>query len=109
MVQEYLDMSDEARPPEAYKTTPEFDELSLPAAIRNAHSTKAGVWGLLRVLEGEVDLIFHDPHGVVRATPTCPAVITPEAVHHVETLGPTRLRIEFYRERPEDGAGQSDR
>ena len=36
---------------EPYKTTPVFDETSLPGAIRNAHSTKAGVWGLLRVLD----------------------------------------------------------
>jgi len=97
-------MSDEARPPVAYKTTPEFDEKSLPAAIRSAHSTKAGVWGLLRVLEGEVDLVFHNPQSVVRATSTCPALIAPDAVHHVETLGPMRLRVEFYRERPAEGA-----
>jgi len=38
-----------ARP---YRTTPVFDEDSLPEAIRGDHSTKQGVWGLLRVLEG---------------------------------------------------------
>lgn len=64
-----------------YKVTPVFDEESLPAAIRNAHNTKAGVWGLLRVLEGEVSLVFHDPARSVRVTPDNPASIPPEAVH----------------------------
>lgn len=83
-----------------YKITPVFDEASLPAAIRNAHQTKAGVWGLLRVLEGEVRLIFVDPPSSVQVTPALPAQIPPEAIHHVETNGPMRMQVEFYREQP---------
>lgn len=86
--------------PEPYKTTPEFDETTLPAAIRNAHDTKAGVWGLLRVIEGGARLVFHDPRREVAVTPDRPGVIAPQAVHHVETDGPVRLRVEFYREPP---------
>ena len=86
--------------PIPYKTTPIFDETSLPEAIRNAHSTKAGVWGLLRVLDGEVELVFHDPHREVRVAPGYPAPIPPEAIHHVEVLGPMRMQVEFYREPP---------
>lgn len=82
----------------AYKVTPVFDETTLPDAIRNAHNTKAGVWGLLRVLEGEVRLVFHDPARSVRVTPEEPAPIPPEAVHHVELSGPMRMQVEFYRE-----------
>ncbi|MCB2080391.1 MAG: DUF1971 domain-containing protein [Novosphingobium sp.] len=83
-----------------YKTTPEFDEGSLPDAIRNDHSTKAGVWGLLVVLEGRVRLVFHDPVGTVDVEPGKPGLIPPQAVHHVETSGPMRMRVEFYRENP---------
>lgn len=83
-----------------YKTTPVFDEATLPDAIRSAHSTKAGVWGLLRVLEGEARLILHDPRREVVATPAEPAPIPPQAVHHVELTGPVRLRVEFYRGQP---------
>lgn len=83
-----------------YKITPVFDEATLPEAIRNAHNTKAGVWGLLRVLEGEVRLVFHDPAREVRVTPDAPAPIPPEAVHHVEVDGPMRMQVEFYREPP---------
>ena len=87
-------------PPEPYKTTPVFDQTSLPQAIRNAHSTKAGVWGLLRVLEGEVRLVFHEPRSQVQVTPQNPAPIPPEAVHHVEADAPMRMQVEFYREPP---------
>jgi tellurite resistance-related uncharacterized protein len=92
-------------PSEPYKTTPVFDENSLPEAIRNAHSTKAGVWGLLRVLEGEVRLVFHEPRREVLVTPDTPAPIPPQDLHHVEVLGPMRMQVEFYREPPLSEAG----
>lgn len=83
-----------------YKITPEFDETTLPQAIRNAHNTKPGVWGLLVVSEGQARLIFHEPAREVLVTPGRPAAIPPEAVHHVETDGPVRLHVEFYRSDP---------
>lgn len=83
-----------------YKSTPIFDESTLPDAIRNDHNTKAGVWGLLVVLEGEVTLVFHDPHRVVSVTPGHPAIIAPQAVHHVEVVEPMKMRVDFYREHP---------
>src|SRR3546814_2805171 len=44
-----------------YRSTPVFDETSLPAALRGEHRTKAGVWGLIRVLEGKLQLNIIDP------------------------------------------------
>jgi tellurite methyltransferase len=35
---------------EPYKRTPEFTSESLPAALREAHRTKPGVWGKIVVL-----------------------------------------------------------
>ncbi len=83
-----------------YKQTPIFDQETLPQAIRNAHSTKEGTWGLLVVIEGRVRLVFHDPSRAVEVTPGNPAPIPPRAVHHVETDGPMKMRVEFYREEP---------
>ena len=91
--------------PEPYKSTPEFDADSLPDAIRNSHSTKAGVWGLLVVTEGEVTLVFDDPARELRVRPGNPAVIPPQAVHRVETDGPMQMHVEFYRERPQPQKG----
>lgn len=99
-------MTSKSAPPgkdEPYKTTPIFDEVTLPEGIRNAHSTKAGVWGLLRALEGQARLVFHAPRRTVTITPGHPGEIAPEAVHHVELDGPVRLQVEFYRERPDCG------
>ena len=38
----------------AYGRSPDFNSENLPAKLRTAHSTKAGTWGLLHVLEGAV-------------------------------------------------------
>lgn len=85
---------------EPYQVTPVWTEHTLPDAVRGNHSTKAGVWGVLRVLEGEASLVFHDPPCVVAVAPGNPGLIPPQAVHHVETAGTVRLQVEFYREKP---------
>ncbi|PZU17078.1 MAG: hypothetical protein DI591_04145 [Citromicrobium sp.] len=91
--------------PAPYKTTPVFDHNTLPAAIRSTHTTKEGVWGLLRVLDGAVTLVFHDmPERRVPVTAANPCPIPPAAPHHVETDGPMRMQVEFYREPPLPGA-----
>lgn len=93
--------------PAPYQITPTFDETSLPVAIRNEHRTKDSVWGLLRVLEGEVRLIFADADESILVTPSNPAQIPPQAAHHVETSGSMRLQVEFYREQPREGSVQT--
>ncbi|MEO7410774.1 MAG: DUF1971 domain-containing protein, partial [Sphingomicrobium sp.] len=37
-----------------YKSTPVFDEKTLPAGLRKEHRTKPGVWGVIRMLEGRL-------------------------------------------------------
>jgi tellurite resistance-related uncharacterized protein len=68
--------------------------------VRGEHRTKAGVWGLLNVLEGEARLVFEVDGRSVVVAPGRPGLIPPEAPHHVETPGPVRLFVEFYREPP---------
>lgn len=85
---------------EPYAKSAMFNEETLPAALRNDHRTKAGTWGLLRVFVGEVRLVFVNPPSVQHVTPDCPAIIPPQATHHVVTMGPMRMQVEFYRDRP---------
>lgn len=86
---------------EPYKTTAVWTEETLPAAIRGTHSTKAGTWGLLRVLEGSARLVFEDRAGaVLTVDPDHPGPIPPTVPHHVELTGPVRMQVEFYREPP---------
>lgn len=84
-----------------YATSPVFNQDSLPDTLRNDHRTKAGTWGLLRVLEGEVRLIFLDPASEHLVTPDNPAIIPPQATHHVVPLGRMTMQVEFFRERPD--------
>lgn len=85
-----------------YSSSPVFDESSLPDALRNEHRTKTGTWGLLRVLEGEVRLIFVDPPQEQVVTPDNPAPIPPQSTHYVVTDGPMKMQVDFYREHPFD-------
>jgi tellurite resistance-related uncharacterized protein len=84
-----------------YASSPIFAEHSLPDALRNDHRTKDGTWGVLRVLAGEVRLVFIDPPSQVLVTPETPALIPPQATHFVELLGKMTMQVEFYRERPQ--------
>lgn len=83
-----------------YASSPVFDEASLPDALRNDHRTKDGTWGLLRVLEGEMRLIFTDPPREVLVTLDTPAPIAPLATHYVVPLGKMTMQVEFYRSEP---------
>lgn len=95
--------------PEPYAASGVFDEQTLPDALRNDHRTKAGTWGLLRVFEGEVRLIFVDPPSDHHVTPDRPAIIPPQATHHVVTMGPMIMQVEFYRECPIPDASHVNR
>jgi len=92
-----------------YKTTPVFTEETLPEAIRNEHRTKAGTWGLLRVLQDQVTLIFIDPRREFVVTRDRPAQIPPEDTHFVQVKGPMQMQIEFYHEAPFGDASPTGR
>ena len=67
-----------------YRSTPIFDEKTLPAALRSEHRTKAGVWGVIRVLAGSLRLTYLEPPSVTIVTAERPAIVLPE---------PTPVRI----------------
>jgi tellurite resistance-related uncharacterized protein len=67
-------------------------------AQRSSH--QSGHLGPAAVLDGEVRLIFVDPPSEQLVTPDRPAIIPPQATHHVVPLGPMTMQVEFYRERP---------
>ena len=83
-----------------YRTTAVFDETTLPAALRREHRTKAGAWGIIRVLDGELRLRFPDGRDE-RLSPQRPGMIRPQETHWVEPLGPMRMQVEFYDRQPE--------
>jgi tellurite resistance-related uncharacterized protein len=87
--------------PDSYRTTPVFDEETLPAALRREHRTKPGVWGVVRVLQGELRLSFVDPPGVHILSPGKAGLLLPDQPHFVEPVGRVRMQVEFYDRLPE--------
>lgn len=81
----------------AYKQTPLFDEASVPAGILNNHSTKAGVWAKIHVVEGR--LRYRVPAFAVEQDLAAGeiGIVVPEVVHNVQPLGAVNFYVEFYR------------
>ena len=85
---------------EPYRSTPIFDETSLPAALRRDHCTKPGVWGVIRVLEGRLRLERAGGEPSVLG-PGEPGLVRPGEPHRVEPLGPIRMRVDLHASRPD--------
>jgi hemoglobin len=83
-----------------YRSTPVFDETSLPEGLRREHSTKAGVWGVIRVLEGRLKLTWLDTGEARILAPSRPGLVAPEQPHLVEPVGPMKMRVDFYDQEP---------
>jgi len=68
-----------------YRRTPTFRRESVPRALLERHDTKAGVWALLHVVHGEVELVEHDARGERSQIVTAGhhAVICPEVEHRL--------------------------
>ena len=80
----------------AYRRTPIFTETTLPGALRRRHMTKAGVWGLITVVEGRLRFRRLEPLVETTLDPANPAVVAPEEPHEVEPIGQVRFFVEFY-------------
>lgn len=81
-----------------YKRTATFDATTTPAGLRKRHTTKAGVWGEIVVLEGRVLYVIEDEEDasfVLR--PGLPGAIAPEVPHHVEPYDDARFVVRFLR------------
>jgi hemoglobin len=84
-----------------YRSTPEFDEVTLPAALRSDHRTKAGAWGVIHVLEGALELTFVDPPSSQILTPGRPGLVLPQQTHFVTPVGAMRMRVDFHASAPD--------
>ena len=80
------------------RTTPTFDEHTVPAGLRAAHRIAEGVWGRLVVLSGSLEFVVDSepdsPHRIVAEESR---IIPPGVVHHVTVDGPVRFHVEFHR------------
>lgn len=89
-----------AMPAAPYKCTPVFSEVTLPEGLRRQHRTKPGVWGVIRVLDGQLRYRLLDPVSETILKPGVPGLIFPDQPHEVEPIGTLHMQVEFYHERP---------
>ncbi|MEO8841034.1 MAG: DUF3565 domain-containing protein [Kofleriaceae bacterium] len=81
----------------AYKRTPDFDQLSIPSALRKDHSTKPGVWGVIHVLAGRLHYVVEAPLASERMLePGVLGIVVPEVLHRVSPDGDVRFFVEFH-------------
>lgn len=79
------------------RTTPEFDERTVPAGLLAAHRVAAGVWGQLRVLSGSLMFTFETDDSSGRKVAAGETqVIPPSDPHHLELIGSVRFVLEFH-------------
>ena len=83
-----------------YRRTADFTERSVPGALLRSHSTRPGVWALIRLSRGQLGYHVHAPfHRQELLTPDSPGVVLPEVEHHVAPSGPVEFFVEFWRRR----------
>ncbi|HSV03238.1 MAG TPA: DUF1971 domain-containing protein [Phenylobacterium sp.] len=95
----------------AYSRTAEFTETTVPAGLLRAHTTKAGAWALIHVIEGRLAYRITDPRRPASETVLTPqgepGIVEPTILHEVEPLGPVRFFVEFHRRKAADDGGTS--
>lgn len=83
-----------------YKSTPVFTEATVPAGLQRSHTTAAGVWGRITILEGSLLYRITDERHAyeeVLLTPTQSGVVEPQVQHEVAVVGPVRFQVDFHR------------
>jgi tellurite resistance-related uncharacterized protein len=83
-----------------YRSTPIFDEVTLPAALRREHRTKPGVWGVVRVHAGQLKLSYVEPNEMRLLGPGESGLLLPDQPHFVEPVGAVRMQVDFYDQPP---------
>ena len=82
---------------QAYSRSPTFDETSIPDALRKDHQTKAGVWGVINVLSGQLLYTVVASGTETTLSPEVRGIIEPESLHFVRPVGPVTFYVEFWR------------
>jgi tellurite resistance-related uncharacterized protein len=83
-----------------YKSSAVFTEATVPAALQRSHTTAAGVWGRIVIIEGSLLYRITDPSAEpeeILLTPELPGVVEPRIEHEVQVVGPVRFQVDFHR------------
>ena len=81
----------------SYSRTRLFDETTMAKGLMKDHSTKAGVWGVIHVVEGALRYSIPAQDEEFTLTPGRNGVVEPEVFHHISPVGAVKFYIEFWR------------
>ena len=83
---------------ESLRCTPRFDENSIPRGLQKDHSTKAGVWGLIHVVSGQLRYVCQTPvEREMLLDADSRGIIPPGLLHDVEAQGDVCFYVDFLR------------
>ena len=79
-----------------FSRTKTFAHDSVPKKLLQNHDTRAGIWAVLNVENGEIQYTIED-NEVVILSKNVPGVIEPTVTYHIKPLGKASFYIEFYK------------
>lgn len=80
-----------------YRETPVFSAETVPPGLTRDHSTKAGVWGVIHVLSGQVTYRIKASDEEIVLVPGKDGIVEPEALHSVALAHGATFRVVFWR------------
>jgi len=93
-------LCDRAEPPDGLRlvrSSPEWDEQSMPAGLGRAHRLATGTWGRIVVHEGRLRFAMSaEPPLEVEVGPGDTQAIPPDVPHEVRPLGAVRFQVELF-------------
>jgi tellurite resistance-related uncharacterized protein len=79
------------------RSSPTWDERTMPAGLLTAHQVAPGTWGRINVYEGELRFVAEtEPAIDVALGPDSIQAIPPEVRHAIQPVGSVRFSIDFY-------------
>ena len=79
-----------------YKCTPDFTEKSVPRGLMANHSTKADVWGVIRIKSGQLEYVIRNEEFHVLEADN-PGIFEPTVRHFIKPIGTVKFCVEFYK------------
>ena len=81
-----------------YSETAVFTQDTIPARLRARHTTKAGVWAKIHIIEGTLEYTaLDDPPETTILSRAKPGLVPPSRAHCISPIGPVRFKVEFYK------------
>jgi len=74
-----------------------FTDQSMPAGLKKDHLTRPGIWAKIVVAEGRLRYCVAPLSVKMELSENRPGIVVPEVSHRVESMGPVRFFLVFYR------------